>query len=200
MAGQRALWKIVAAIAVVGFVIGVALLLGVEAGHYYASKRKLAKRDKSTQAILKQMNTLGIGDTVPDFALEDLGYNRVWLNDLLSHKTLISFFYPDCDACMLDFERLKAAASDSADYRYFIFISSSDPEELVALKEEYGLSAFILYDHDQEFSGSIGVFTFPLNVIVNQSGKIENIIGGPLEEGEFVDLIQINKAAEAGRL
>jgi len=199
MAVERKLWKVPAAIVVVVLVVGLALLLGTEAGHYVASKRNSQRRSNRTQSILAQMNTLAVGDTLPDHPFEDLDHKELWLRDLLSEKTLISFTAPDCDACLAEFDELAAAVSDSADRRYFLIIWPYLTGTSRAQGIEHSLSGRVLYDKGGEFLDRLAVNTFPFNLIVNLAGAIEEIIADPMDREELAAIITANKAAEAGQ-
>jgi len=198
MLDRRTLWKIPAAIGVVVLVIGAALILGKEAGLHFAAKKRTQERAKKTQTVLEQMNTITVGKTIPFRAFEDLDYNLVQLSEVLSERTLISFFEPNCDGCLPDFERLKEAVSDSIEYRYFIFVSSSSREDVEAYREQHGILAWILLDDGSDFSRELGVFTFPFNIIVNRSGEVLDIIAGALDTRESVEIIKVNRAVPAG--
>ncbi len=196
---QKTLGKVMLGVVVLAAVIGAGLLLGGQAAHYATAKKQLAARNENTAGILSQMNTINVGDVLPDHRFEDLESNLVWLSDLLAHKTLISFYYPDCDGCILELEQLQNVCRDSADYQYFIYISSTDLQSLVEDREKHGIPLRIFYDHERAFAKELEVYTYPFNIIVNRDGLIEAIVGGALEESDFEDIIESNKVAGAGQ-
>lgn len=133
--------KVIIGVILFASVVLSGLLLGSQAAHYKTLKKQLAARKEQTAAILDEMNTIKIGDKLPDHRFEDLESNLVWLSDLLAHKTLISFYHPSCDACVVDFEHMQRKCLESADYEYFLFISSTDPMMLAEQKRQNGIAS-----------------------------------------------------------
>jgi peroxiredoxin len=185
--------------AIFAAVITAGLLLGGQAAHYTTANKFLADRTEKTTAILEEMGTIKIGDRLPDHRFEDFESNPVWLSDLLSKKTLVSFYYPDCEACVFEFERLQDACLDTADYALFLFISAADPQALADHKRGLALPLTVLCDQGSAYSRELGIFTYPFNVIVNRDRIVMEIIADALQDDDFKDIIKANDAAGAGR-
>ena len=74
--------------------VGLAYILGVEAGNYYIkakrSKNFILTRNAQTAQILQQMNTIAVGDTLLDHTFQDLNGNPVKLSEVVVPEELVS--------------------------------------------------------------------------------------------------------------
>lgn len=151
----------------------------------YKRTEYLEVREKGTEAVLHQVKSLRVGDTLPDGILEDLNRKKIRLHDLIEGKTIIMFILPDCQGCEEQTNQLLQTITQPEARRRFISISSSNPR---LLEEEFvgdrsGL--IILYDHRSRYSDLFGVSTFPFNVFVGEGRIIESLVSGRLLPEEF---------------
>ena len=178
-----------------GFVVAIATVTlayyaGVEASNYFQKQNILNQRNSNNKSILSQMNDLKIGDTTPNYSFEDLSFQPIMLQPLVSKKTVLIFIEPDCPSCVEDIERLSKIIQDESDASHFIIISSGNPRHLIDLRNEYNLSMPILYDHDRGYSSIFGVFTYPFHIVIDESMQVLDIITGPLVENDIRDIIK----------
>ena len=97
--------------------IGVAYVLGTQAAglldEWQLARNTEQYRSKAVQqtaAILRKMGTIKVGDTLSNFAFEDIDGELHLLNEILTDKTLITYMKPDCDGCLVELERLRSVA------------------------------------------------------------------------------------------
>jgi peroxiredoxin len=121
------------------------------------------------------MGRIEIGDTLPNFPFEDIDGKVRLLSEVVTDKTLITYIKPDCDACLVELERLKQAANGQEDYEHILLITSANPVHMQKLRAEYGLGCVILYDEERRFGAMLKISSFPFNLVVNRQRVIEAI-------------------------
>jgi len=121
------------------------------------------------------MGTIEIGDTLPHFPFEDIDGKVRLLSEVVTDKTLITYLERDCDACLVELERLKQAANGQEDYEHILLITSANPVHMQKLRAEYGLGCVILYDEERRFGSMLKISSFPFNLVVNRQRVIEAI-------------------------
>jgi peroxiredoxin len=177
--------------------VGLAYILGVEAGNYYIkakrSKNFILTRNAQTAQILQQMNTIAVGDTLLDHTFQDLNGNPVKLSEVLSEKTVIDIFDLGCEACLVEIQAIHEVVRDESDFKYFVLISSGAPVSLTDLRQQYNLRCPILYDENHEFFSELNIMGIPFNMIVTKDRIIEKIVSGTLTEDELREVIKHNK-------
>jgi peroxiredoxin len=158
--------------------IALAYFLGTAAGNYVSARKADRGRQEKTLDILKEMQNLAVGDTIPDHEFADLDGHSVRLSEWLAPVTVLTFFEPDCETCINEIIRLRTVISDTAQYRHFIFISTGARDQLAEVRTKAGVPLRILQDRDRAYTAYFGVFTFPFNLVVNKSRKVESVITG----------------------
>jgi peroxiredoxin len=159
------------------------------------SKPEFKKTDKPAQTPGKMMD-LAVGDTIPDHRLADLRGNVVKLSSLLHKRTIISFFLPGCDVCEQEISDLVSVVRDSADYHYFIFMSSSSANQ-IAKSVPSNRQLLVLRDSGSVYGKLLGIQTVPLNMIVDRSGRIEKITEDAMTLEDYKKIIEFNRVAES---
>jgi peroxiredoxin len=127
---------------------------------------------EQTAAILRKMGTVNVGDTLSNFAFEDIDGELHLLQEILTDRTLISYMKPDCDGCLVEMERLRDAADGPDDYEQVLIISSANPLHLQKLREDFGLGCLMLYDEERYFGSALKIFTYPFNLVVDRNRVI----------------------------
>jgi len=140
---------------------------------------------EQTEAVLKQMGTIKVGDTLPNFPFEDIDGKVRLLSEVVTDKTLITYLERGCDACLLELERLKQAASGQDDYEHILLITSANPVHMQKLRAEYGLGCVILYDEERRFGSLLKIQSFPFNLVVNRQRVIEAIHANTLLPDDY---------------
>jgi peroxiredoxin len=121
------------------------------------------------------MGTIKAGDTLSNYAFEDIDGNLHLPSEIVTDKTLITYLKPDCDACLEEMERLRQAAESQDDYDHVLLIASANPLHLHRLREDYGLGCLILYDDERLFGSTLRISSFPFNLVVDRSRVILEI-------------------------
>ncbi|MCX6833896.1 MAG: redoxin domain-containing protein [candidate division Zixibacteria bacterium] len=134
-----------------------------------------AQAAEQTASVLKQMGTIEVGDTLPNFPFEDIDGKVRLLSEVVTDKTLITYVERGCDACLTELERLKQAANGQADYDHILLITSANPLHMQKLRAEYGLGCVILYDEERRYGSLLKISSFPFNLVVNRQRVIEAI-------------------------
>lgn len=177
--------KVSIAVSVFAAVLAAAWLLGAQAGNLVNnSKAKDYQKQRQTQTnqILEQMGTIKVGDTLPNYALEDLE-GRIWqLSELIDDRAIISFYKPDCGACEQQLDAFRESGLESSK---LILISADNPLHLKALAETDGIEAVILYDENRAVSEALGITISPFNIVLNHSLVIERIEAGTMRADEL---------------
>jgi len=159
--------------------VTLAYVLGVHAAgllsewnHSRHAEQYRSRAVEQTAAVLRHMGTIKVGDTLSNYAFEDIDGNLHLLSEIVSDKTLITYLKPDCDACLEEMERLRQAAESQDDYDHVLIITSANPLHMHRLREDYGLGCLILYDDERLFGSSLNIWTFPFNLVVDRSRVI----------------------------
>ncbi len=148
------------------------------------------KKKDFTDALLAHMQSLNIGDTLPDHRFEDLYRRPVYLSSLVQGQTILIFFDPYCENCNEEMNTVNRTLSTTREYECFIFISGGNPrliEEMPALSE---LKSPVLYDHNREYINRFKIFTFPFNVVIDKNLVIQEIYGETLTPDEIKRIIK----------
>jgi peroxiredoxin len=175
--------------------IAVAYVVGVQAGNLINRYRRgdyRSRRDAQTKQILEKMGTIHVGDTLPDFALEDLE-GHIWrLSELVRGPTLITFFKPDCGACEVQIQEMKRVLKTDADWRRIVLISSANPLHLKRFVQDRELKCVVLYDEDRIVTQALKVFATPMTISANKTKGIDSIIVGVMYQDEINAILALN--------
>ncbi len=120
------------------------------------------------------------------------GGGSSWLSGLAGPRTVIAYLRNPCGNCKRELHHLTETASADSNQSYFILISDSDPDMIFQLADEFGLTCPLLYDYQSGYRDRIGIWTFPFNIVVNDSLGIEDIIAGYIRSDEFREIAMMN--------
>jgi peroxiredoxin len=188
--------RIIISVFVLCMTIGLAYPFGVEAGQPVSQGKPEPQKAVNARQIPAKMMDRDVGDTIPDHKLMDLRGNAVKLSSLLHKRTVISFFLPGCDVCEKEINDLVSALRDSTDYHYFIFMSSSNANQ-IAKSVPSNPKLLVLRDSGSVYGNLLGVKSVPLNMIVDRSGRIEKITEDAMTLEDYKKIIEFNRAAES---
>lgn len=161
----------------------------------YADKYRAGAAEQ-TAAILRKMGTIEVGDTLPNFPLEDIDGKLHLLSELVTDKTLITYLKPDCDACLDELESLRSVATSQNDYDHVILITSANPMHMQRIRKNYGLGCVILYDDERQFGAAFKIQGFPFNLIVDDSRVIQSIHVNVLLRADYEHFLEdVRKSA-----
>ncbi len=157
-----------------------------------------ARAVEQTAAVLRKMGTIKVGDTLSNFAFEDIDGELHLLKQIVTDRTLITYIQPDCDACLVELERLRSAVESPADYERVLIISSANPLHLQRLREDYGLGCRMLFDEERLFGTALKIQTFPFNLVVDRSRVILEIHAGALLPDDYERLFSAVRPLPGG--
>jgi hypothetical protein len=169
---------------------------GAKAGQPLSGRKPEPKKTDKPAQIPAKMMDLAVGDTIPDHKLAGLYGGTVRLSSLLRPQSVISFFLPGCDLCEKEISDLVSVARDSADFQYFIFISSANAAR-IAKSMPPNRPLLVLGDSGSVYGTLLGVKTIPLNIVVDRSGKIQKVTEDPLTAEDYRKIIEFNRGAES---
>ena len=119
-----------------------------------------------------------IGQTVPEFTLDDREGQKIASSDLQGSVTLATFWSTTCPHCLNMMEDIREwEQSRSANDPKLIVFSDGDIEELKKIE----LSSPIVVDKDYKTASKMGMFGTPSAVLIDENGRIvsETAIGAP---------------------
>jgi peroxiredoxin len=168
----------------------VAIIVGRSAGEQLAERIFKNQRSSQTEAILKHMGTVSVGDTLPDPMLQDLRGNQVGLKSKLNRRIMVVFFDLDCHTCIDELILIRGTLRNQDAWNRFLFVSSTDTAELARLPEKHGILGCILYDPGRTAEEALGIETFPFNILVGQNGYTESIVAGQLTTEDIESMLR----------
>jgi peroxiredoxin len=110
-----------------------------------------------------------IGESLPDFSLDDIKGNRITSDDLRGKRTLAVFWSLTCPHCNAMMNDLKAwnDARDDKDPQLVVFSDGSKEDHA-----DIGLNAPVVLDSGYKTSAKLGMFGTPSAVLLDSSGRI----------------------------
>ncbi len=145
----------------------------------------LERREQNTKDILKEMESIQEGDTLPDYEFfETLESETVRLSSLVTRPTWLIFVQPDCPACLEELDHLQTYIEKGSKFEVIV-ISNSNPLDLIDLQKHYQLKSLILHDRNSTYIDVIKVFTFPFNVLIDSNLVIAKIVADQLKSTNF---------------
>lgn len=138
--------------------------------------------------------SLPIGSPAPDFALPDLSGKTVSLENLLSPRKPLLFFYvsPTCAPCEALLPEIESWQAELKDKVKFVFLSLGTAEDN---REKFGDARTVLLQKNKEVTDALNARWTPTAVLINQEGAIASHLAvGDAAIGELVDKIKAERA------
>lgn len=179
------------AVAIVLVTLSAAYVLGTKVGGLVVQKKQREQRfvrSLQTKELLNKMGTLKVGDALSDHTFQGLDRQFYRLSSLLQNHTVISIFDYHCDNCIAELQEIANTVRDSIEAKHIILISGSNPLQLLELRDTYEVPCRILYDEDRLFLDQYDINTYPFNIIVDDSLRIEDVVAGSLQRDELRQL------------
>ncbi len=136
------------------------------------------------------MNTLQVGDKVPQFTLPDQNGSAVALADLLQKQRVLVYFYPKAmtPGCTVQAQQLRDHKAALADKNTIaVGISPDAPKRLAKFTERDELNFILLGDEDHQVAEAFGVWGLKkfmgreydgihrISFLVEQDGTISHV-------------------------
>lgn len=151
----------------------------------FAKVRSIASEEQIVAAPIEEnlpipAGNFHIGDTLPDFTLEDAEGNSFTLSSALDgeHYVVINFHHPDCpcaENCGILINEMTRQGYDDVLVVGILSSGTSDPRVLSALEKQRadGSINFPIYlDHDREILDLLGATRTPELWLLDKSGRI----------------------------
>jgi peroxiredoxin len=145
---------------------------------------------KEQQKILVQSQI----QTVPDFAIPDLGGTLVNLKEIVADKpSLLVYFNSTCEICQLELNSIAKRIGEFDPYR-LIFVTVQPPEEVSDFIQELGISnresVHFLIDSEMKVAGHFGIKGVPALFIYDPAGRLLGNYTGPVKVDLILDKLQ----------
>jgi len=125
---------------------------------------------------------LNAGNTAYDFELEDMEGNTVQLSDYRGQKVFLNFWASWCPPCRVEMPHLQEFHEEQEDVVVLgvnVTTSESDPENVPAFIEEFGLTFTNVYA-PAEISDLYRVESLPTSYFIGSDGVIYERVVGPV--------------------
>ena len=129
-------------------------------------------------------STAELGDTAPDFQLEDTAGNKVSLEGLRGKVVLINFWAtwcPPCRAEMPSMEKLNEAMADEDFVMLAINVEENGRTSVPEFLNKTPHAFPILYDDQGVVQALYGVYKFPESFVVRKDGIIDDKVIGAID-------------------
>ena len=187
--------EIITAFAVIMIMAVIGYALGSYGAEWVRESRFQTERKEKTEAVLARMEEfVRIGNRLPDHEFHDINGNSVRLREIIKSQTVIAYLRNPCGNCRNELFHLNRATAEAGDQSFFVLISDSESDMLMRLKREFDLTGVILRDTGSIYRKKLGIFTFPFNIIVDDSLIIKDLIAGYIRSDEFRAIME-NKGA-----
>ena len=119
-----------------------------------------------------------IGESVPEFSIEDLTGKAINQNDLQGKKTLVAFWSLSCPHCVKMIEDLRDWEKQKGQDEPNLIVFSDGETEA---HKNLNLKSPILIDQEYKTAQKLGMYGTPSAVLVNENGRIvsETAVGAP---------------------
>lgn len=123
-----------------------------------------------------------VGDVLPHLSVQDNSgkSSQPWAGK----QTLINFWATWCDACKVELKEMESEVSKLSPNRAVVFVSlDKEPKKArdyfaKEFKTASPMQSSLYYDSKFEMADTLGVSSFPMTLIVDESGKVLKIQDG----------------------
>jgi hypothetical protein len=188
---------------ILGFIC-LALFLGIGAGlgiravwADIAERTFEREREEFTQGILHQMNSIEVGDTLPDFPFELLTGDTVLLSEVVRQPTLLTVIQPGCDDCVEEVRLISSSIDDSSQASHFLLVSSANPRILLDWQSHSHHALKFVYDHKGIWQRNNNIEAIPFSLLLSGDRVVLKVIAGMVTAGEITDILEERNSAGA---
>ena len=125
-----------------------------------------------------------VGNTAPDFELEDLGGDTIHLHDYRGQVVMLNFWATWCGFCRVELPHMQRAYETYQD-RGFTVLAINVREEagpVRAFVEDMGMTFPVPLDKAGEVLSQYRIRGLPTSIFIDQEGVILAVRVGPVEE------------------
>lgn len=192
---------IVIILIIIGVVIA-SILLRIFMFKYLSKKiveEKNEIQEKVEEEIIKseinsmQDDIINIGETAPDFTLEDLDGNKVSLKDFKGEKIVyLNFWATWCPPCRMEMPDLNRLYEEYKDEDFVVLaVNLGESEKIVReFIEENQYTFPVLLDESQKVGINYNTFAIPTSVIIDKEGVVRVYVPGLLTYEEMKEALE----------
>ncbi|MFD1019229.1 redoxin domain-containing protein [Thalassobacillus hwangdonensis] len=122
------------------------------------------------------------GQTAPDFTLELLSGETVSLSDYRGKKVMVNFWATWCPPCRAEMPDMEKFYNETEVEILAVNLTAteSDPSNVGAFAEEFGLSFPILLDKNSAVATTYQIQPVPTSIFIDEEGRIQSIALGAM--------------------
>jgi thiol-disulfide isomerase/thioredoxin len=130
-------------------------------------------------------------DDLSGVTLPGLGENPdVAFADYAGRPVVVNFFASTCAPCVEEMPAFEAVNEAARGEVAFVGVAVNDRvEDALALVDETAVTWDLATDPDGTFIRSVGGVNMPTTVLLDEQGRVLDVQGGKLDDGELVELL-----------
>jgi peroxiredoxin len=134
---------------------------------------------------------LKIGDSAPDFLLEDLTGKTIQLSALANRPVVVRFFITDCKFCKADTLVFNDYYNRHKDQGLMILYitTTTDRVQVEKFATDLNIPFPVAIDHGREISKSFNIMAEPQTIILNSHHLIKGAILGGVTGAELDEIL-----------
>lgn len=138
---------------------------------------------------------LSIGDTAPDFVLEDLDGNKHKLSDYKGQGVFLNFWGTWCPPCEKEMPAMNRQYDVYKDQGIQILAANVGQSNFEAstFAQRYDLNFPILLDTTRGVKDSYSVINLPATYLISPEGKVVDIITGEMSDEQIASYLEAIK-------
>ncbi|MGG0658265.1 TlpA disulfide reductase family protein [Rummeliibacillus pycnus] len=150
--------------------------------------QKVDTSSTEVSAEMKNDSGLEVNQTAPDFKLKTLEGKEVKLSDYRGKKVILNFWATWCPPCKAEIPHMekyyKNQAKDDGVEILAVNLTSSDKDEkyIRDFVKSYDMTYPVLLDKEGEQQKQYEIVTIPTTFFIDQKGKIQKKIIGPMDQ------------------
>lgn len=142
----------------------------------------------------------GLGQTAPDFALENADEDIVRLSDFRGKTVVLNFWATWCDPCRKEFPELVKLDAESADLVVVGVNLQENATQVRDFADEFGARFPVVIDADGKVAESYRVLGLPSTYFVDATGILREQHFGQLSKGILNEKVAATRAANSALL
>ena len=146
-------------------------------------------------AVFQDKEQVAEGDQAPNFSLEDVGGNRLKLDDLKGKGIFLNFWGTWCEPCKKEFPYMANQYKKFKNQGVEIVAVNVGESNLAVrnFMKDYGVNFPVVLDKDRQVLEAYDVTPLPTTFLINSEGKIVKVVTGTMTERMIHDYMNMIK-------
>lgn len=141
-----------------------------------------------TISLGKQLKPVKVGDTAPDFTLEDMEGNMVTLSDYRGQFVILNFFATWCPPCREEAPEIQAFQERYGSQVKLFILDRAEPKVKVQeFIDEFGSTSTYLLDLNDSMAKPYGVLGQPETFFIDEEGTVRYHHIGPMDQNFIME-------------